>query len=162
MQASKTFLLILGVIVLLGIGGLAITLGNSVTETLNGIEVTSADYERQVVILDGLPINVMIADTTDLRRQGLSGVESLGAQEGMLFVFDEPDVQKFWMKGMKIPLDVMWFDETGAFVYVKEAVLPESYPEKFGPDVPVMYVLEMNAGFVAENNLAMPTLKLLN
>src|SRR3989344_5995676 len=57
-------------------------------------------------------INIQIADNDEERSKGLSGVTSLGKSEGMLFVFDSKDVTpSFWMKGMKIPLDIIWIDD---------------------------------------------------
>lgn len=53
-------------------------------------------------------INVEIADTADTRTKGLSGRENLASDSGMLFVFSESKQYKFWMKGMKIPLDIIY------------------------------------------------------
>ena len=98
-------------------------------------------------------INIQIADNDEERSKGLSGVTSLGKSEGMLFVFDSKDVTpSFWMKGMKIPLDIIWIDD-GKIVKIDNNV-PFSNQEKlYAPGQPIDYVLEVNVGFSDKNSL---------
>ena len=98
-------------------------------------------------------INIQIADNDEERSKGLSGVTSLGESEGMLFVFDSKDVTpSFWMKGMKIPLDIIWIDD-GKIVKIDNNV-PFSNQEKlYTPGQPIDYVLEVNVGFSDKNSL---------
>ena len=98
-------------------------------------------------------INIQIADNDEERSKGLSGVTSLGKSEGMLFVFDSKDVTpSFWMKGMKIPLDIIWIDD-GKIVKIDNNV-PFSNQEKlYTPGQPIDYVLEVNVGFSDKNSL---------
>lgn len=103
-------------------------------------------------------VTVEIADSEEERKKGLSGRKSLGESEGMLFVFDKKDVfPSFWMKGMLIPIDIIWIDE-GEVVKIHKNVQPE--PEKldreltkYYPDGPIDFVIEVNAGFSGKNNL---------
>ena len=39
--------------------------------------------------------------------------DNLPAGEGMLFVFENPQPQRFWMKNTRIPLDVGYFSADG-------------------------------------------------
>lgn len=104
-------------------------------------------------------IIIRIADDDKKRAEGLSGVTSLGENEGMLFVFgteggySSKDVTpSFWMKDMLIPLDIIWIND-GRIVKIDKDV-PISNPEKlYTPDTPIDYVLEVNAGFSDKNNL---------
>ena len=66
----------------------------------------------------------------------------------MLFVFEKEDVYQFWMKDTLIPLDMIWIDEGGKIVFIKENAEPcESEPcESFVPDGKAKYVLEINGG----------------
>lgn len=96
---------------------------------------------------------VDVAQTPAQRERGLLGRAELGDNEGMLFVFDKPDYYSFWMKGMKFPLDIIWIDKELRVVGVVEKALPESFPQTFVPNVPVSYVLEVNAGFAGENGI---------
>ena len=63
-----------------------------------------------------LKLIVEIADDEDERQQGLMGRESLPEGSGMLFLFPEPEILTFWMKNTKIPLDIIFFSNTGKWV----------------------------------------------
>ena len=78
---------------------------------LDGFDVTA-------ITIDGQQMAVAVADTPELRAQGLMGVIDLGGLDGMLFVFEETTDVGFWMKDTLIPLDIAFFDSGGAFVAV--------------------------------------------
>lgn len=84
--------------------------------------------------------------TEDAIIKGLSGRQSLGQNQGMLFVFDKPEVQCFWMKDMNFPLDILWLDADQKVVTIKANVSPDTFPDSFCPTQPAQYVLEVNAG----------------
>lgn len=60
------------------------------------------------VQINNAKLKVEVADTPDKRSQGLGGRQGLGQNEGMLFVFPEPGMHPFWMKGLTFPLDFIW------------------------------------------------------
>ncbi len=99
------------------------------------------------VLIGGEEIMVMIADTAELQKRGLSGHAELKPNEGMLFVFPQPGFYGFWMKDMFFPIDIIWFDEKRQIVDVWEKATPNSYPKRFTPQGEAMYVLEVKAGF---------------
>src|SRR5919108_143318 len=47
-----------------------------------------------------------VADSPDERARGLMNRSSLRKDSGMLFVFDEPTTEAFWMKDTDIPLSI--------------------------------------------------------
>lgn len=96
--------------------------------------------------------NIEIADTPELRALGLSGRDALPGGEGVLFVFDHPDLWGFWMKDMKFSIDIVWMDENFSIVHVERAVSPLTYPKIFYPTAKARYVLEVNAGESAKLN----------
>ncbi len=98
-------------------------------------------------------ISVIIADTPISRAQGLSNRPYLEKGTGMFFIFDEPGYHNFWMKDMKFPIDIIWFDEGMRVIYVRENVSPDTYPQVFTPQVLAKYVLEVPAHFTAEHNI---------
>lgn len=101
---------------------------------------------------DGEKFLVEIADTPLERSQGLSGRSDLGSNEGMLFLFEKSDYYGFWMKGMLIPIDIIWIKDNKIIGFEKsvspEPGVPESDLKKYLPSEPVDKVLEVSAGTV--------------
>ncbi len=93
-------------------------------------------------------VDVEIAQTADDRSLGLMFRDHLDNDHGMLFIFEEMDKHSFWMKNMTISLDMLWLDEQGQIVDIKENVPPckEEQCPSILPDSPARYVLEINAG----------------
>ena len=85
--------------------------------------------------------NVEVARTEEEKVKGLQEKESLGEDEGMLFVYDEPQEIAFWMKDTAIPLDIVFMDEDGEVISVKQG---QPYGETLLEEDGVMYVLEVN------------------
>jgi uncharacterized membrane protein (UPF0127 family) len=71
----------------------------------------------------------------------------------MLFVFDTEGEQCMWMKDTLIPLDMIWLDSSKKVIKIAENVSPETYPKAFCPPSPAMYVIELNSGGVAKNQI---------
>jgi uncharacterized membrane protein (UPF0127 family) len=90
-----------------------------------------------------------IADSPGLRATGLMGVEDLGDLDGMLFFWRHEASGGFWMKDTLIPLDIVWFDESGAFVGrasmvpCTETPCPRYVP---GEGIDYRYAIEANPG----------------
>ena len=105
------------------------------------------------VTLDGVQLYVTIADTPAKQAQGLSGTASLPQDDGMLFVFPVEGKYAFWMKDMNYSLDILWLDSSGRVVYIAPDLSPSTYPNNYAPNTPARFVLEVNAGFVAQHNV---------
>jgi len=105
------------------------------------------EVKKQVnATLGTVPLYLEVADTDATREQGLSGRASMPDDNGMLFVFDEPDTHTFWMKDMLFDLDFVWLDESKTVVEITPNVSKGSYPEFYSPSEPILYMLELNAG----------------
>lgn len=85
--------------------------------------------------------NVEVARTEEEKIKGLQEKESLGENEGMLFIYDEPQELAFWMKDNAIPLDIVFIDEDGEVISVQQG---QPYDETLLEEDGVMYVLEVN------------------
>lgn len=96
------------------------------------------------------PFTFEVVATPGLRQQGLSGRSEVPPDYGMLFVFPAKDRHSFWMKDMRVPIDIIWLSDTGTgtgtIVGIEEAVSPSTYPMTFMAPVLVRYVLETRAG----------------
>lgn len=117
------------------------------------ITTVSENKKNTKVVIGNTTIDAVIASTEEERTLGLSSYEALLPNEGMLFVFEEPDIYGFWMEGMKFALDIIWIDENKEIIHAEENILPESYPEIFQPAKNSLYVIEVPAGFFSKNNL---------
>ena len=105
-----------------------------------------------VVTLGGVLFRVELAITSQERVQGLSGHPPIAPDEGMLFIYERAGWPSFWMKEMLFPLDMIWIDAECTVVHITRDAPPQA-PEqaladlpRYGPTVPVQYVLEINAG----------------
>jgi len=108
------------------------------------------------LFISGKQIFVEIASTDLKRAHGLSGREKLKEDQGMLFVFETPDVYSFWMQNMKFDLDLIWIKNnpsTGSGLIVGiTADVPHPKSSNYNlpfysPPSPVDTVLEVNAGW---------------
>lgn len=96
-------------------------------------------------------IRAEVADNFVTRMQGLMHRPSMGANEGMLFVFDESGVQCMWMKNTLIPLSVAYIADDGAIVNVED-MKPQT-EDSHCAKKPVRFALEMNLGWFASKGL---------
>ncbi len=88
---------------------------------------------------------VEIADDADERAQGLMFRDSMGADRGMLFVYEGPRHARFWMKNTLIPLDMIFADASGTVTRVHSDAVPGDLTPVDGGEG-VVYVLEINGG----------------
>lgn len=88
---------------------------------------------------------VEVADEPAEQQLGLMFREEMPASSGMLFVYPEPRPASFWMENTLIPLDMLFFDETGSLIRVHENAIPLDRTPLPGGDN-VKAVLEVNAG----------------
>ena len=95
---------------------------------------------------------VKIADDNLTRGKGLSGQLSLPDDHGMLFIFDNPAIQTFWMKDMLFPIDIVWISDTCLVAGITpnipiplESTAINELP-RYQSGSPVKYVLEIAQG----------------
>ncbi|WP_300513081.1 DUF192 domain-containing protein [Aliiroseovarius sp.] len=89
--------------------------------------------------------SVELAQTVQERARGLMFRESLGASQGMLFLYPRPDRHAFWMKNTLIPLDMIFITPEGVVQYVHENAIPQDLTPISGGDG-VIAVLEIKGG----------------
>lgn len=110
--------------------------------------------DLKTVIINKQEIKVELADTSQKRSQGLSDRQSLPADQGMLFIFDDYSQPGFWMKDMYFPLDIVWLKDS-TIVKIDKNVPVEKNQNLtiYKPPQPINYVLELNAGYTDKNNI---------
>ncbi len=92
---------------------------------------------------------VEVAITPEEHARGLMYRTRLPADAGMVFVFDEPRVQRFWMKNTLIPLDMIFIGADRRIAGIVENAAPETETER-RVDAPSAYVLEIGGGLAAQ------------
>jgi len=85
-----------------------------------------------------------VVTSDDDMHKGLSGVKSIGDNEGMLFIFKEPTDTFFVMDGMLFPLDFIFIDADGKITKITTA--EKDSKENINTDGEVKAVLEINKG----------------
>lgn len=92
------------------------------------------------------------AETEAQREQGLMFVKSMGADEAMIFVYEPPQYVAMWMKNTLLSLDMLFVDDRGCVIAVKERARPRSL-DTIGAAGPVALVVELNAGTAAARGI---------
>jgi uncharacterized protein len=96
--------------------------------------------------LNGNNFSIEVARTLEQRNRGLSGREQLLPEQGMLFIHEQPGKYCYWMKDMKIAIDILWFDQSRKLIHIEQNASPASYPKNFCPPSDALYVLEIRTG----------------
>lgn len=118
----------------------------------------AAGDEFVTVSVKGAALIAQIARDQQAQAIGLSGRDSIGKNQAMLFLFNSPDRYGFWMKGMRFPIDIFWI-RNGAIVDVEEDAslpapgAPDASLDIYKPDVLADTVLETIAGFARDHDV---------
>jgi uncharacterized membrane protein (UPF0127 family) len=93
-------------------------------------------------------IHAEVARAPQERAIGLMFRPEMAQQDGMLFIFEEPATQCFWMKNTLLPLSVAFVADDGTIVNLDE-MKPQTLDSHCSAK-PVRFVLEMNQGWFAK------------
>lgn len=96
-------------------------------------------------------IDAQVAMTPDQRMIGLMYRKEMPQLEGMLFVFEQPTVQCFWMKNTLLPLTAAFVSDDGTIVNLVD-MKPQT-TDSHCSTKPVRFVLEMNQGWFAKKGI---------
>lgn len=113
-----------------------------------GAAVQACTAKTPSVEIKGRTYTIEVAEDDASRAHGLMGRESMPADHGMLFVFQDDAPRAFWMKNCKFPQDMLFFDAERRLISVQRNVPPcVSDPcPAYSSGAPARYVLELNAG----------------
>lgn len=96
-------------------------------------------------------IRAEVADDEIEREIGLMHRPSMATSDGMIFVFQQPGVQCFWMRNTLIPLSAAFIDDHGTIVNIED-MKPQT-DDSHCSKKPVRFVLEMNKGWFDKRGL---------
>jgi len=106
------------------------------------------------VELGGERFQVELATEPGEQARGLMFRDELPEGHGMLFVYGREAWRSFWMKNMRIPLDILFFDGQRRLInwHTADPCTADPCPG-YPSDAPARYVLELNAGRATELGL---------
>lgn len=96
-------------------------------------------------------ITAQVAQAPQERSVGLMFRKDMPQSEGMLFVFEQPTQQCFWMKNTLLPLTAAFVADDGVIVNLAD-MKPQTLDSHCSAK-PVRYVLEMNQGWFAKKGI---------
>jgi uncharacterized membrane protein (UPF0127 family) len=96
-------------------------------------------------------IDAQVAATPATRATGLMWRRDMPQHEGMLFIFEQPATQCFWMKNTLLPLTAAFVADDGTIVNLAD-MKPQTTDSHCSKQ-PVRFVLEMNQGWFAKRRI---------
>lgn len=105
-------------------------------------EINNKESNLVDITIGDKKYKVEIADTPEKQEKGLMGRKSLPEDQGMLFIYDEPQDLSYWMKNTLISLDIIFIDDDMEVVSVKQG---QPMSEEPITEDDVQYVLEVNS-----------------
>ncbi len=113
------------------------------------------------VRIDGAPrLDLELARTPQEHEVGLMFRESLPPDSGMLFVYQAPAREAYWMYNTLVPLSIAWIDHDGTIVDVQDmprlndpSNVQEASQHTYPPAGPYWYALEVNQGWFVQHGV---------
>lgn len=116
-----------------------------------GIVYRADKPENKTIQIGGTRLSAEIVTSEVLQGQGLSGRDSIGKNQAMVFSYEKPKQLCFWMKDMKFAIDMVWLDSSKKVVATEQNVKPDTYPKNFCHDG--QYVVELAANSIKQLDL---------
>lgn len=96
-------------------------------------------------------IQAEVAHTHDQQSIGLMHRQKMGSNEGMLFVYEAPQIRCYWMRNTLIPLTIAFIGDDGTIISLRD-MQPRS-ERTHCSSKPVRYALEMNQSWFKARGL---------
>ena len=114
--------------------------------------------QKKVIFLKNnsevVSLNCDVAKSYFEKTKGLMYRESIEKNKGMLFPFIFPFQRFFWMKNVKIPLDIIFVNRNFEIIYIHEAQVEKGLLYKtYWSHGLCKYVIETNMGFCKKNKV---------
>lgn len=112
--------------------------------------------DTRAVCIRGTCFEAEVAVTAAERARGLMHRTSLAPERGMLFVFPEEGVHRFWMKNTLIELDIVFIGANGRIVSIAARARPcrKDPCDRYAPEGSAAYALEIAGGLAAKHGFA--------
>jgi uncharacterized membrane protein (UPF0127 family) len=110
-----------------------------------------AELPRMKLDVAGQVISVEVAATPSTRETGLMNRFSIPPDEGMVFVFPQPQPLAFWMRNTYAPLSIAFIDADGRILNIED-MAPRSDDTHDSKGI-ALYALEMRQGWFRRHGI---------
>lgn len=114
-------------------------------------ETPQMNLQRVALSAGMYQIDAQVASNAEQRQIGLMFRKDMPQHEGMIFVFEQPTKQCFWMKDTLLPLTAAFVADDGTIVNLAD-MKPQTL-DGHCSNKPVRYVLEMNQGWFTKKGI---------
>jgi len=124
-----------------------------------GIKNRNLEFSKGTIAINNQSISAEIAETPAERQRWLTfRTEELPLNSSLLLVYDKPDLYSLWLLNIHFNLDLIWFDDYGNIVYIKQGVVPckntlDAAQCTYKNTMPAKYVLAATTGFINYHNI---------
>lgn len=121
-------------------------------------EVVQPKLETKQIVIGTKEYKINLTQTEEDRKKGLAIFDSLPANEGMLFSFDQEDYYVFWMKDMKFNIDIIFLDQDKKVLEVFESVKAEPGVQDmdlktYSSKLKSQFIIELKEGETRKNGI---------
>ncbi len=116
--------------------------------------------ESELIIVEfpnGKTMETEVASTPEKLLFGLAFREGLPPDTGMLYIFESTGLHRVGTRQFRIPVDMLWIDESHHIVHIQEQVPPcakDPCPLYGPPPEPVRYLIQAEAGYAKRAEIA--------
>ena len=125
--------------------------GSVLTGTTHAQDAPQTDLPKVRLTAGIHQISAQVAQSPQERSVGLMFRKEMPQAEGMLFIFEQPTQQCFWMKNTLLPLTAAFVADDGTIINLAD-MKPQTLDSHCSAK-PVRYVLEMNQGWFARKGV---------
>ncbi len=114
-------------------------------------QLPSPRAEVTTSVGDTILLRLEVANTESLRESGLMYIKQLDTDTGMIFVWDQPVRESFWMENTLIPLSIAFLGPDGTVHEIQDMAAETT--DLHTPQADYQYAIEANLGYFAANGI---------
>jgi uncharacterized membrane protein (UPF0127 family) len=123
------------------------------------IKNRNIDFSKGTIVINNHSISTEIAETPAERQRWLTfRTEELPLNSSLLLVYDKSDLYSVWLLNIQFNLDLIWLDDAGNIVYMKQNAPPcentlDAAQCTYKNTKPARYILAATTGFINYHNI---------
>lgn len=106
--------------------------------------------------ISNIPLKLKVASTEKSQSVGyMNSNRPPSKNRGILFIYEKPTLLSFWMKSVKFPLDIIFFDSNMNYINhhtmdITNEINNNRIP-KYSSSKPAQFAVELSAGWCKKN-----------